>query len=62
MPEPRAAHPFAISETVLAGDFFGGEAAGFHHQPREFDAQAFEEKCPVHRMLVTEIDLPARAL
>ena len=69
-PDERAAHPFVISETVLAGDFFGGEVAGFHHQPRGFDAQAFEEqcsklleiaqKCPVHRMLVTEIDIRTR--
>jgi len=41
-PDERAAHPFAISETVLAGDFFGGEAAAFHHQSRGFDAPAFD--------------------
>jgi probable LLM family oxidoreductase len=41
-PDERTPQPLAISETVLAGDFFRGEAAGLHHQPRRFDAHPFE--------------------
>jgi hypothetical protein len=40
--EERTAHPLSISETVLPGNFLGGEAARLHHQPRGFDAQSFD--------------------
>ena len=44
-PDERTPHPLAISEAVLPDNLFGGEAAGLHHQPCRFHAQAFDCLC-----------------
>jgi hypothetical protein len=41
-PNKRTPHSLAISETVLSGNFLGGEATSLHHQPRRFHAQPFD--------------------
>jgi hypothetical protein len=44
-PDGRTPHPLAISKTVLPGNFLGGGATAFHHEPRRFHTQPFDCLC-----------------